>query len=119
MSMYVNETKLTFSYRQITEHQCDILIIPYKDLKLEMYPGNIVNKCKADYRKKILDKGAEIEELGHIYAQKCVGIPNFKAFGFLKMGKGVNEARPCIAGILPQLKQLSMPVFSILIPYSK
>ena len=52
--MYVNETKLSFSYRQITEHECDILIIPYKDLKLEMYPGNIINKCKADYRKKML-----------------------------------------------------------------
>lgn len=74
MSMYIMEAKLSFSYRQITEHECDILIIPYKDLKFEMYPGNIINKCKADYRKKIAEKGSEIEEVGFIYPQKCVGI---------------------------------------------
>lgn len=55
-----------------------------------MYPGNIINKCKADYRKKIADKGAEVEEVGYLYPQKCVGIQNFKAIGFLKMGKGAN-----------------------------
>lgn len=66
------------------------MIIPYRDLKFEMYPGNIINKCKADYRKKIADKGAEVEEVGYLYPQKCVGIQNFKAIGFLKMGKGAN-----------------------------
>lgn len=84
-----------------------------------MYPGNIINKCKADYRKKIAEKGDKISENGFIYPQKCVGIPNFQALGFLKLGKDSDPKKAYIEGIIPQIKNLKIKVSSILIPYSK
>jgi len=47
-----------------------------------------MNRCSVDYREKIRNKGEEIAKIGSLYAQKCVGIPNFKIFGFLKIGTG-------------------------------
>jgi hypothetical protein len=35
------------------------------------------------------------------------------------MGKSPSELRTCVAGILPKLKLLKMPISSVLIPYSK
>lgn len=51
--MWLMEKRLALGYRQVAEHVGDVLIIPYRNTKLEVYPGNIVNKFKVDYRKKI------------------------------------------------------------------
>ena len=80
------ETKLSLTYRHITEHICDVLVIPYKDLSMGIYPGNIINKCSVDYRLKIQKKD-ELKEVGSIYVQKCLGIDNFKAIAFMRVGK--------------------------------
>lgn len=53
VSMWLMEKRLALGYRQVAEHVGDVLIIPYRNTKLEVYPGNIVNKFKVDYRKKI------------------------------------------------------------------
>ena len=50
------ETKLSITYRHISEHAADVLVIPYRDLSMNIYPGSIINKCKIDYRKKISSK---------------------------------------------------------------
>lgn len=68
------------------EFACDIIIIPYKDLKFEVYPGNLVNSFKVDYRKKIESKGSRIQKMGCVYIQKCLGLDNFVAIGFLCIG---------------------------------
>ena len=39
---------------------------------MEFYPGNVVNSSSVDYRKKIMQKGAEIEVPGSVYLQKAV-----------------------------------------------
>ena len=109
--------KVTFGYRQITEYKSDILVIPYKDLKLGVYPGNLISKITSiDYRKKIKEK-IGIDHVGSFYPQKCVEVPNFKAFGFLKIGD--NNVDQNVAEIFPSINLMNKAMSSILIPYSK
>lgn len=116
--MYVMETKLSMTYRHIIEHQADVLIIPYNDLTLNIYPGNIVNRCQIDYRKKLADKGSELENNGSVYVQKCVGIDHFKAIAFLRIDKKGDEIQECMKKLLKKLENLQMPVESVVIPFS-
>lgn len=86
MSIYIMKTKITLSYRRIDEHVADLLIIPYRDFKFNIYPGNIINRCSFDYKAKIKNKGDELSKIGITYLQKCYDIDNFKIIGFLKVG---------------------------------
>jgi hypothetical protein len=52
---------------------------------MEYYPGNIINSSSANYREKIIQKGKDIQEMGKIYLQKCVGIGKFKVLAFMKI----------------------------------
>ena len=63
----------------------DILVVPYRQPKLDMYPGNFVLKSTADYKKKITEKGEKLDKDGSIYIQRCVGIDNFTGFAFMKI----------------------------------
>lgn len=51
--IYIMETKFSITYRHISDYICDVLVIPYRDLSMNIYPGSIINKCKVDYRAKI------------------------------------------------------------------
>lgn len=42
--------------RKIVDHVADVLIIPYRDFTFNIYPGNIINQFKIDYRKKLKEK---------------------------------------------------------------
>jgi hypothetical protein len=63
-----------------------MLVIPYIDSKLSIYPGNIVNRCQIDYRKKIAAKEKELK-IGSLYVQRCAGVDNFLTLAFLKIGQ--------------------------------
>ena len=67
-----------------------MLVIPYTNIKLDIFPGSVINKCKANYREKIENKGVAAVP-GSAYNQKCVGIPNFKAFCFVNVGNGKSD----------------------------
>ena len=55
---------------------------------MEYYPGNLVNSSEVDYRKKILSKGAELEQGGSVYLQKAIGVYGFEAIAFVRIDKG-------------------------------
>lgn len=101
-----------------------MIVIPYKNLKLDIYPGSIINRCKADYRKKI-DSKEQNKEIGSVYIQKCVGIPNFQGFAFMRVGSdGCKEIdseslKKGLENLLGQAVALKIPVRHILIPYSQ
>jgi hypothetical protein len=61
------------------------LVVPYREAKLDLYPGNFVMKSTADYKKKITEKGEKLNKDGSVYIQKCIGIDNFRGFAFLKI----------------------------------
>lgn len=60
-SIFIKGMKVCFSYRKIVQHSADILIIPFRDLKFNVYPGKIINLFEVDYRKKLEGKKEEIK----------------------------------------------------------
>lgn len=52
---------------------------------MEYYPGNVVNSSSVDYRKKITNKGKEIESPGAVYLQKALNVYTFEAIAFVKV----------------------------------
>jgi len=42
MSVYLQTIKINLTYRQIYDITSDILVIPYKTINFEYYPGNIL-----------------------------------------------------------------------------
>ena len=46
-----------------------------------------MNSSSVDYRKKIMDKGSEIEGLGSVYLQKAIEVYTFAAIAFIKIDK--------------------------------
>lgn len=42
-SIYILGCKFCITYRPISEFKCKLLVIPYATLKMEYYPGNIIN----------------------------------------------------------------------------
>ena len=86
-SIYVRGTSVSFTYKTINESVADLLVIPYKDMTFGIYPGTIVNSFeKVDYRKVLTEKGPKADKVGSVCIQKCVGLDNFKALGFMKIG---------------------------------
>lgn len=68
-------------------------MIPYASLKMEYYPGNIINSSEVDYKARILAKGDKISSAGEVYLQKAVSVGNFTALAFLKIDeKRVNDS---------------------------
>lgn len=62
-----------------------MLVIPYATLKLEYYPGNIINSSEVDYKARILAKGEQISSPGSVYLQKAVSVGTFTGIAFLKI----------------------------------
>lgn len=82
VSIYVRRSKLTLILSRITDHICSVLYFPYSKDWMNFYPGNIINQCSFDYRKKLKEKQKPV---GEAYPQKCVGIDNFRAFAFARL----------------------------------
>jgi hypothetical protein len=61
------------------------MVIPYASLKMEYYPGNIINLSEVDYKARILAKGEVISSAGSVYLQKAISIGSFAGLAFLKM----------------------------------
>lgn len=53
MSIFIKKKKIVLTHRDLLQQIADIIIIPYKQLKLDIYPGNFVNMLKFDYREKM------------------------------------------------------------------
>jgi hypothetical protein len=92
MSIYLLGCKLVLSYRQISEFKADLLVIPYTTIKMEYYPGNIINNATVNYKTKITNKGSEISEPGYIYLQKNAGVGDFIGLAFLKIDNDKEES---------------------------
>jgi len=48
--MFIKGCKLTLTCRRLEQFTSDVLIIPYKTPKLELYPGSFVNSCEVNYK---------------------------------------------------------------------
>jgi hypothetical protein len=68
MRINVFENTFEVTFRNIHEHSNCVLIIPYEDTSLSLYPGQINNKSSIDYRDKLEAKG-ELLRPGSIYTQ--------------------------------------------------
>jgi hypothetical protein len=79
-------TEIAFTLRPLYQHKnTDILLLPFRNLKFDLYGGNIINSCSFDYRKRIEEKiAAEEIKNGSIYIKPCIGNDNYKHFAFLK-----------------------------------
>lgn len=77
--------KLSITLRKIQDFHSKLLIVPYRNLKLDYYPGNFVISSTIDYRAKIKSKGADLEKPGRVYFQKAVGLANYSAVAFLRV----------------------------------
>jgi hypothetical protein len=54
-------------------------------MKMDYYPGNIINSSNIDYKTRILQKGDEISAAGGVYLQKAIGVGKFTGLAFLKI----------------------------------
>lgn len=86
-SFYVLGTEIVFSLCLFDQNKnADILVVPFRNLKFDLYAGNIINHCSYDYRKRIQEKivAKEIHN-GTIYIKDCIGNTDYKFFAFLKL----------------------------------
>lgn len=61
------------------------MVIPYSNMKMDYYPGNIINSSSIDYKKRIIQKGDEISGAGGVYLQKAIDVGKFTGIAFLKI----------------------------------
>lgn len=76
---------MAITYRSISDFNCKLLVIPYSNMKMDYYPGNIINSSNIDYKKRIMQKGDEISGAGGIYLQKSIDAGKFVGLAFLKI----------------------------------
>lgn len=120
VSLYVLRVKVSLTFRHLLRHKADLLIIPCIDPYFKLYPGNILNRSPFNYREKLEEKkfftaGNE----GEVYLQKCVGIENFKAFAFMKVGENSEYVGKCVESLILKLTQIDTQVKSVVLPYSQ
>jgi hypothetical protein len=66
--MYVLGNVFQITFRNITEHSDCVLVIPYEDTSMSLYPGTIVNRSEIDYREKLESRTNELKP-GSVYTQ--------------------------------------------------
>ena len=66
--LYVLGNILEITFRNIAEHSDCVLVIPYEDTSMSLYPGTIINKGEIDYREKLEQKN-EVLKPGSVYTQ--------------------------------------------------
>lgn len=77
--------KLSITLRKVQDFHSKLLIVPYRNLKLDYYPGNFIISSTIDYRSKIKTKGTDLEKPGRVYFQKAVNLANYSALAFLRV----------------------------------
>ena len=123
VSIYVKRSKITVILSRIPDHICSILYFPYSKFSMNFYPGNIINQCSFDYRKKLTEQDKPV---GESYLQRCVGIKNIGSFAFARIDEEDKEAsvESSIKNMFEQCIKKNKadgekPTFkSVLIPYS-
>ena len=76
---------MAITYRSISDFNCKLLVIPYSSMKMDYYPGNIINSSNIDYKKRIIQKGDEIAGAGGVYLQKSIDVGKFVGLAFMKI----------------------------------
>ena len=76
--------KMTIAFRRIQDFKSKVLVVPFKTPKLELYPGNIVNQSKVNYKERIAKK-EDLNSAGDTYFQKAHEIASFEALAFVKI----------------------------------
>ena len=99
-------------------HKADLLIIPCNDKQFKLYPGNILNRSPFNYREKLEEKNFFSRE-GEVYLQKCVGIENFKAFGFMNVGENGVHIKECMEKLILELTKIDIKIKVVLFPFSE
>ncbi len=100
--LYGNRCHLRLTLRTLEENRADMLVIPYQNYNLDLYPGSIVKTFDHDYREKIKNKEEKLKEVGSTYLQKCVDMENFNVLCFVKVEKG--SMKKAAYGILNSAK---------------
>ena len=77
--------RLNISLRKVQDFNSKVLVIPFRNLKLDYYPGNYVLSGGLNYREKLQKKGVDLEKGGKIYFQKAVGLSYYKGIAFLRI----------------------------------
>ena len=66
-----------------------MMIMPFRDLKFDVYPGKLINNFDFDYREKMQKSMNEgnMSSPGKACLWRCIGMEkNFKALGFVNIG---------------------------------
>jgi hypothetical protein len=53
VSILIRGCKITLACRALLKMKADLLVIPYKTAKLELYPGGLISSCAINYKAKI------------------------------------------------------------------
>lgn len=114
----MHQTKIIFSYRDIKQHKCHALIMPFRNLKFETYPGKIINDFSVDYRQKIEEKSAAMESIGNLALWKCVGVPNFQAVAFVNIGPTQDNIKTWMVSTFESISKAYSQIKTIVLPYS-
>jgi hypothetical protein len=77
--------KLSITLRKVQDFNSKLLVVPFRNIKLDYYPGNFILSRTFKYKEKIISKGAELEKGGYIYFQKAVDVAFFQGIAFLKV----------------------------------
>ena len=104
------------------QFNCKILLVPYRNLKFDYYPGNFVLSSSVGYRDKIMKK-EDCEKGGSVYFQKAIGLEKYEAVVFLKIDESNKEQslEQGIDFVMRHAKEVNSekPLDSIVFPLSK
>lgn len=67
---------MCIAFRRMQDFKSKVLVVPFKTPKLELYPGNIVNQSKVNYKERIAKK-EDLKSAGDTYFQKAHEIASF------------------------------------------
>ncbi len=120
--IFVFGRRLAVTLRKVQQFNCKVLLVPYRNLKFDYYPGNFVLSSSVGYRERIMKK-EELEKGGSVYFQKAIGLEKYEALVFLKIDES-NKEQNLEQGIDYIMKHASLvqserPLDSIVFPLSK
>lgn len=117
ISIYIRKIKVRLVLRPILEEVADLLWIPFKNFTFKIYPGNIINIGNHNYREDIKKEDPKLYSLS---VKKCLSIPNFKAFAFVKIDDSNEKPEQLRKSFCKSkaLKSSSITVKKLVIPIS-
>lgn len=117
VSIYIKRVKVAFCLSRIHDHNCSILVFPYSNFTMDLYPGNMINQFSFDYKKKLKEKN---KPCGESYLQRCVDTKNFQVIAFARVNlESLETAALSIESMFDQAERSEkMDLDSVLIPYS-